>query len=871
MQTQNQTLGLALHAQTLAAMPDAVFVHDDEGRLVEVNRLACELVGYSRAALLTMMVVDIERKWKLAQLQDQWEKLVPGQSLTMQGQHRHQDGHVFPVELHIGLLAANGPRLYVVSARDMSAMHALQLALRVSEERYQQAARAAQFGIFIDNLLSCHVYWSKEFRAIVGVEMEAMPKLSGSVTEFVYPDDHEFVQMALVHARNPAGDGKLDSVHRIVRRADGVVRWVQVLGKVEFDGTDGQRRAREVSGLLIDITDRMKVKEELQESQQRFELALNAAPIALFEQDTALRYTWHCNANLGFQLDEMMGKTDADFMDAQSAQLLQALKCSVLATGTPVRQDISVLRRDGALVHLDVSLRVRRDASGEVIGIRGTAFDITEARNAKARLEELNAELKLRSLEVESVNLIRSRFLSTVSHELRTPLHTLLGYLRLAMLESHGDVREHLQIVERSGRQLLKQIGDLLSFNRLDKQLGALQPEGVELRVFIEQIERTGLILAQAGANRFCLQIAADLPAIVRLDEYRLMQVLDNLISNACKFTSSGQITLVICREAVPSDDAYRCHLRFEVQDSGLGIALKDQEKIFDPFVRLEGNQFSPGLGLGLSIARQWVRAMGSDIQVVSSPGQGSRFFFVLELPVLSSRAQADSLECVQYCSVLKQRMRTLLVVDDEAENRLLLRHVCEQWGYQVVEAEGVMQALDTLSHGALVIDAILVDQFMVEHSGWDLLRRLRQGSTHAQLPVVLVSASEPRRPDGFPSDLAFDLMLGKPLDYQVLACFLCQSLKLVVCAESDCAWQMAPSTEAPRTVLAVHDLQYFRQLLGMGRVMRIAQWADELAQRDSRYRQFSEQAVRLSKAADLVGLERLAQQVESDVRAAGV
>ena len=851
----------------MAAVPDVVFIHDNEGQLLEANQLACDCVGYSRDQLLSMSVLDIAQNFNLEEAQFQWCKLEAGQTLTLHWQMQRGDGHEFLAEVHLGLLLLEGQRVYVATVREQSSWQGLQNALRLSEERYQQAARAAQCGIFSDNLVTCQVYWSKEFRNIVGVDTHAMQMASGGVLDFVHPDDQEFVQMAINHARDPSSDGKLDSIHRIIRECDGALRWVQVIGKVVFSVVRGKRRATEINGLLIDITDRMQVKQELLESQQRFELALNASPVTLFEQDAALRYTWHCNSNLGFETAFLMGKTDAEIMDAQAAQVVMELKRGVLLTGMPVRQELAMLRRDGSVAYIDVTLRARRDARGDIIGLMGTGFDVTEARNAKVRLEELNAEMKLRSLEAESVNVIRSRFLSTVSHELRTPLHTLLGYLRLAMLGSEGEVREHLQIAERSGRQLLKQIGDLLSFNRLDKQLGTLQPEAVELRSVIEQIERTGMILAQAGTNRFSLQLDPGLPKIVHMDEYRLMQVLDNLISNACKFTRAGDISLQISRHGSVPDDAQKCRLRFSVQDSGTGMEPKDLDKIFEPFVRLEGNQLSPGLGLGLSIARQWVRAMGSDIEVESTLGQGSRFAFVVDFPEVSQALPADVLNGPHAFTLPPGRVCTLLVVDDVEENRRLLRQVCTQWGCQVAEADGVTQALARLNDGAQTFDAVLVDQWMVGCSGWDLLRQLRQQPRFAAMPVALISASDARRPRDFPAQWSFDLVMGKPLDYQVLVGFVCEVLGLTPRADELSPTPAAAHTARPRTLLASSDLQNFRQLLDLGRVVRIAEWAQDLAHRDHSYHEFSEQVVRLAQAADLFGLERLVQQLDADVR----
>lgn len=872
MQNSPPITGLQAYEQMIEALPDAVMIHDGGGHYVALNQLACESVGYSRNSLLSMSVSDLDRRLHLPMAQDRWLQIQPGRPLSLRRQLRHKSGQDLLVELRVGLLMIDGARLYISTVREMLSSQYLRNALRLSEERYQLAAKAAHFGVFSDNLVRCQVHWSNEFRKIVGLAPDAPTRVSGSVGEFVHPDDYEFVKMALLHARIPGSGGKFDIIHRMIRQSDRALRWVQVFGNVLFEGSGAQRCATEMHGLLMDITDRVLAKHALVETQQRFELALNASSITLFEQDVALRYTWHCNSSLGYASHEMIGKTDTDFMDPVSAQQMTVLKRRVLQTGMTLRQELSILRRDGSPAHIDTIFQVRRDAQGKIIGIMGAGFDVTESRNAKEHLRLLNAEMKRTSMDADSANMVRARFFSTVSHELRTPLHTLLGYARLALKGSQGEVREHLQIVERSGRQVVKQIGDLLSFNRMDNQLGVLQPVAVTLKSVIEHIHRTGLMLAQPGSYHFLLQMSENLPDVVRVDEFRLMQVIDNLINNACKFTRSGVITLEVWRDAVTCEDPRNCRVGFAVQDSGVGMSGADLAKIFDPYVRLEGNPFSSGVGLGLSIARQWIRAMGSDIHVESTLGQGSRFSFVLELPELTLAAPPE-VPGEGYCHSHAQRGSTLLVVDDVAENRRLLRKVCSQWGYGVEEAEGLGQALELLQAKAASIDAILVDQFMADSTGWELLQWVRQEPAQASKPVVLVSASEAHRPAEFPIEMEFDLIMAKPLDYEALATFLSEALQLPRPAKGASVITFTPFKGAPEPMtlpgpvkLAPADLQYFRRLLALGRVVRIAQWAQELARRDCQYQEFSVQVVRLSHAADLPGLERLAQQVTNNL-----
>lgn len=504
------------------------------------------------------------------------------------------------------------------------------------------------------------------------------------------------------------------------------------------------------------------------------------------------------------------------------------------------------------------SLRKEVEAQRDLLEDR-----VAERDRVQTALEQANAALTLRSCQAEEACAAKSRFLSSVSHELRTPLHTILGYVRLLRKEAGGEVGRQLAIVERSSAQLLKLIDDLLEFNREAQQGEMLQAEALALGDLVAQLKHTGHLMAQEGGNRFSVAVADDLPAAVWADEQRLLQVVQNLLGNACKYTRNGTVTLRInCDERArraPDNGGYRLH--FAVEDSGVGIAPQDLERIFDVFNRGTTDHGQPGLGLGLAIARQWVMAMGGELQVASELGQGSRFFFSLELPGATALPPAPFAACTAFAGGLAAAPHTVLVVDDVAENRLLLRDLAERWGFKVQEAGGGDQALHTCLTAEPPIAAVLIDQFMPKMDGWALLRRLRQNLALAHLPTVLISASRGQRPEEFPPNLDFDLTLGKPLDEQALACFLCQRLGLAdrtaLCPSRSAS--VAEGRPVEGVALPAAEREHFKRLLHLGRVVRIEEWAQMLAAKNPDYSDFAEQVVQHCRAGDLHALEKLA------------
>jgi PAS domain S-box-containing protein len=256
-----------------------------------------------------------------------------------------------------------------------------------------------------------------------------------------------------------------------------------------------------------------------------------------------------------------------------------------------------------------------------------TFADVTETKLLTQSLEDskLNAEV---------ANAAKTRFLSTVSHELRSPLHTMLGHLSILRKAHAAALDPHLQVVENSGRQLLWLINDLLDFNNDAMRKDAMQFDWMDLDYLRVTLWNFGNIAAAAADNRFAIVIAADVPLQLMVDERRLIQVLQNLVGNACKYTQQGRVTLRIERSphAANLGNQSAQAFRFSVQDTGRGISPHDLQYIFEPLYRSASASDQSGVGLGLAIARQWVRNMGGEIAVSSAIGHGSLLHFDLEL-----------------------------------------------------------------------------------------------------------------------------------------------------------------------------------------------------------------------------------------------
>ena len=308
------------------------------------------------------------------------------------------------------------------------------------------------------------------------------------------------------------------------------------------------------------------------------------------------------------------------FYSPQHWEQLHAAMQETLRTGKDYELDVPAFRH-GAVTWITTRGEAVRDATGRIVGLRGTIQDITERR----RFEEALAAAKAAA---EAANQAKSQFLANMSHELRTPLNAILGMTELALGEELSTtIREYLQTTKQSADSLLELLNEILDLARIEA--GALQLESIafDLRKTVEQVVKMLSGRAHEKGLRLLCDLG-DLPTRLVGDPLRLRQILMNLAGNAVKFTNHGQV--VISAVVKPAEQAQQLLFEFAVADTGIGIAPEYQGRIFAPFMQADSSttrEFG-GSGLGLTITRQLVALMGGRIWVESEPGKGSTFRF---------------------------------------------------------------------------------------------------------------------------------------------------------------------------------------------------------------------------------------------------
>jgi PAS domain S-box-containing protein len=535
---------------------------------------------------------------------------------------------------------------------------------------------------------------------------------------------------------NISRERPLGSAEVSLQRADGSQICVQI-NATWTENEDGLF----IEGTAIDITERRRTIEALEERTTYLHALISNNPLAIAATDPAGRIVM-CNSAFEklfrYEARDIIGQPIVTSIVPEEEQA--AIRGAVERSGDQVISAVSRRKRkDGTLVDVELHI-VPLIVNGERVGRYSIYQDITERIAANARLQALMTQ-------AEAASRAKSEFLANMSHEIRTPMNGIMVAAELAANENPTEAqREYLDIIRQCGSSLLSLLNDLLDLSKIEAGKMQLDPVDFSVRACVSQCLDVLRPIARQKGLEIVEEIDPEIPERISGDAMRLRQVVTNLAGNALKFTEQGCVTV---RAVAKARSEGKLALEFSVIDTGIGIPAEKHATIFRDFEQADSSttrRFG-GTGLGLAICRRLVELMGGEIWLESEEGKGSAFHFRIPFTVASdpvrtlSRPEVNSSDCTATESVPSPCL-SILLVEDNALNQRLAARLLERRGHRVTLVEDGEQAVAAAQ--AHRFDAILMDLHMPNMDGIEAARRIRAGErvSGEHVPIIAMTAS---------------------------------------------------------------------------------------------------------------------------------
>ncbi|HEX6976541.1 MAG TPA: PAS domain S-box protein [Vicinamibacterales bacterium] len=691
-------------AQLYLDVADVMLIALDlEGRVTMINRKGCAIVGWDEREI-------VGRNWL--------ETCVPArirQAITEKFHHL-KSGDLSPVENPV-LTKDGSERLIawrntVLRDADGTIVGTLSSGEDVTERRATERALGesqAQLQLISDNVLDMvsqirldgtFEYVSPSYQAVLGFPPSAL--IGTSAFEFIHPDDVDRVKgiFAETIARRETGRAQFRS-----KRADGSYVWVEAVGKLLFDAA-GQPSGAILSGR--DITERVRSEEARREYDHRLRVAVGTVNMAVFTQDRNLRYTWLHNPQFATSAEQAIGRTDAELLPGDIADLATSLKRRALETGERMRSELTT-EEGGRSRSFELIVEPLRSERGDIEGLTGAIIDTT------ARIE-LEHQLR-QAQKLEAIGSLAGG----IAHDFNNLLTAILCYTELILdhLPGGDPLRRDVEEIARAGRSAESLTRQLLIFSRKS----IVQPVLLKLNETVTRLDK--ILRRLVGEHiRFDVRLADNL-GVVRADAGQLDQVLMNLVVNARDaMPTGGRLTIrtgTATHEGQPFDF-------LAVADTGVGMTPEIQAQIFNPFFTTKGPE--KGTGLGLSTVHGIVQQAGGHISVDSVPERGSTFTVFLPRAA-DAPAAGESVK-----TAVPTGTERILFVEDETAVRTMATRGLSRYGYTVLTAQDAVEAMAKAASEPF--DLLITDVVLPGMNGLALAEQIRK--TYPGVKVMFTS-----------------------------------------------------------------------------------------------------------------------------------
>jgi PAS domain S-box-containing protein len=788
----------------IGTMADSLVVLNPDGNISTVNEATYKLLGYEEEELIgkniSLIIPEEGEKFIGGRLEKAIKKgPIRDHELT----YKAKDGRIIPMILSTAVIEkvdcpGNGPSddcaefkakgLHcgclvgiVWVARDNTERKQAEEALRESEERYRTILENIEDGYYEVDLEGNFTFFNDSLCTMLGYSRGELMGMNSRQ----YTDQENAKKLyQTFNTVFSTGEPAIAFDWEVIRK-DGTRR----IGEISVSLIkDSKGKPHGFRGIARDITERRRAEEEIKRERQRFQTLIENAPFGIIIVDQEGKFTY-INSKLkelfGYDLDDIPdGRTwfrkaypDSDYRH----RVIAAWKGSLNYSGAMGRESgtFTVKCKDGSekIIYFFVPVQLetgenlvacediteRRKAEEELRRAKeATELAKDELENTNQKLEQAIEHANQMAIAAEMANQAKSEFLANMSHEIRTPMNGIVGMTGLLLdTELNPEQREYAETVRQCGDSLLTIINDILDFSKIEARKLELETLDFDLRSTLEDMGDMMAMKADEKGLEFTCVIEPEVPSLLQGDPGRLRQMLINLMGNAIKFTSKGEVAVHVSLKEEREDQAT---LRFAIKDTGIGIPEDRIDSLFRPFTQVDASttrQYG-GTGLGLSISKRITELMGGRIGVESEEGKGSTFWFTVVLG-----KQPSVSEPVELTEDLKGVR--ILIVDDNETNRRALSARLKKWDCrwdEAPEAETALKKLHEASAGGDPFRIAILDMVMPGMSGEDVGMEIKKDPILSNTILVMMTSFGKRGDASRFEKIGFSAYLTKPIKH---------------------------------------------------------------------------------------------------------
>ncbi|TBX22296.1 PAS domain S-box protein [Jiulongibacter sediminis] len=706
----------------------------------------------------------------------EFEELVKKEKLFLYGKLLPEVQVIVPLKVENQFNGVIGIKSYSdatkFSSRNLELLNFIsgQVALALVRKKSQEELRlqTARLNAVFDS--SSHLIWTvnskrqlssfnKNYSNLIESKLGTPPEMNVTIEKYgwklISPDDRPLLR----EKYNLAFEGKPQHFEMHWGTPDD---WYEFYLNPILSKENGQ--ITEVSGIARDITVRKNATISIQQSEQKFRNIIESFIDIYYRTDLAGNVTMispSVELHTGYKLEEVMGnKVDKFFENANDSS--KNIK-TLLKTGSITNFEVTVKRKDGQLRAFMLNIRMIKDKKGIPTEVEGIARDISELKRSAAELQKAKEE-------AEHSLAVKERFLANMSHEIRTPMNGVIGMLDvLNETELQAEQKDYVNTIRKSSQTLLTILNDILDLSKIEAGKMELHPVIFDLKEVLKTLVSLFHQKAFEKGNTIRFEIAHEVSDYFVGDQTRLLQILSNLTSNGLKFTDNGEVIIKVSLKEGPTAPG---NLLFEVIDQGIGISEEDQQKLFNAFQQLDNSTSKSfgGTGLGLAISRELCRKMNGKMGVKSKIGDGSNFWFTVELEVSDKAPEKDEQKAgeIQLTNYFKELTPKLLLVDDNSVNRKVASEILQRAGCEVAQADSGKKAIEIYSETP-DFNLVLMDIQMPEMDGIQTTAKLRELFGDKLSPVIAMTAYSMQDDREKFLNSGFDGYVSKPIRAKTL------------------------------------------------------------------------------------------------------